>query len=60
MYEMNISMLKDCHSDDVYQEEHKKHTNSEKSANLDESSFPSIESVLSDIEEYLETRGLVA
>ena len=60
MYGTNMRTLRESHNRDAYPEEHTKHTNSEKPANLDESPFPCVESVLSDIDAYLETRGLVA
>lgn len=56
----NIENLKERSTNDVYQDEHKTHMESQGCVNSSVSRFPSVESVLIDIDGFLETHGRVA
>lgn len=54
----NIKILSDRICSEMHQSKHNKWTASEKPLTLDESPFPSVESVLGEIEECINARNL--
>jgi len=56
----NMEIVKGPNDSEVYQSEHRKWTGAAKLENLNVSPFPSVESVLGDIEECFDARQLIA